>query len=46
MSASIAACHSGSAASFFWKASDVCRRVAQRAQLFALGEDDRIVEFA
>jgi len=31
---------------FFWKASNVCRRVAQRAQLFALGEDDRIVEFA
>jgi hypothetical protein len=31
---------------FLWKASNVCRRVAQRAQLFALGEDDRIVEFA
>jgi hypothetical protein len=31
---------------FLWKASNVCRRVAQRAQLFAFGEDDRIVEFA
>ena len=31
---------------FLWKASNVCRRVAQRAQLFAVGEGDRVVKFA
>jgi len=31
---------------FLRKASNVCRRVAQRAQLSAVGEGDRVVEFA
>ena len=30
----------------FWKPGNVGRRVAECALLFALGEDDRIVEFA
>jgi hypothetical protein len=35
-------CHRGF---FLWKASNVCRRVAQRAKLSAAGEGNRIVEF-
>jgi hypothetical protein len=31
---------------FLRKASTVCRRVAQRAQLSAVGKADRVVEFA
>jgi hypothetical protein len=43
MSASIAACHSGSADSFF-QIGYVGRRVLQRQQLPAIRQRDRIIE--